>query len=160
MSFIFSQYWWSTSGIVLVPLIVTSVICLIVNKTHLDKKFITFTGVSFLLTFLSGRWEVTEESQSLFLIPFFIVFLAFLLFLEKDAYFLIKKAPLAFSGCFLSLLAADILHAAMYFPVIEDPSYLRGIAGAGMYDGLFVFPFASFFLTHYAVFRKTKSIKK
>ena len=160
MSFIYSEYWWSTSGVVLVPLVITSLICVVLNRKEISSNFLFFTLISFIFTFLSGRWEVTEESNSLFLIPFFLIFLAFFSYFENDTKILIKKAPLAFSGCFLSLFLADLTHAILYFPVLTDPFYLKGIAGAGLQDGIFIFFFVSFFLVHYAVARKNQLYKK
>lgn len=116
--------------------------------------------VTAFASILSGEWRQDAESTSLHLLPVFFIALAFM------GYWKTRMSPcVAYAACFLSLVSADVVSAVLAFGHGSTSlDYLAGVGGAGLKDGLFVFPMTSFLLELYVGWRlkprkmKTRSL--
>lgn len=148
-----SDVWWRGAwSSVVIPLVV----CLGAVYRHADRlksvRFWALVGVCCVASIVTGEWRIDSESASLHLLPVFFVSLAFLAHWKQ-----IFEPLVAYLGCFFSLLLADVVHAVWAF---SEPgqglNYLAGVGGAGLQDGLFMFPLLSALLMLYAQWRQSK----
>ncbi len=152
-----SELWWRGAwGSVLLPAVVSGYV-LVRNSDDLRSAALwTLVALCFLTSALTGEWRADQESISLHLLPVFFIAQAVLAYRGH-----VLPAGVAFVGCFSSLLAADVTHAVLHFGAqASDLSYLQGIGGAGLQDGLFMFPVLSATLSMYSQRRQPKPTLK
>lgn len=93
--------------------------------------------VGLLGTFVSGRWAVSQEQVALYLVCTFGLLSLFLVHRKRVV------APLVAGALtFFDLFLNDVLHAttAAWAGVLPQSDFLTGVGGAGLRDGLVVFP--------------------
>lgn len=90
--------------------------------------------VGTVLSMLTARWSITEDTQQLFILP--VVGIWFLIKQLK-----IKQNPVhAWTATFTSFFIVDVMQAFLMRGVLDAPVFYYGVGGAGLFDGLVVFP--------------------
>lgn len=142
-----TEVWWQGAwGSIVVPWLIVGYAFYQVPAIRTSRALLVLIGISFLGSFVSGQWAETPDALSLHLVPVFFVATALLLYRGMALHPLV-----GFSGCYISLFAADFVHAVWRLHGQNDSlSYLAGIGGAGLTDGLFVFPTCTAALIYYA----------
>lgn len=140
---------------VVVPSLITLGIFLnknILNKYH--SQLCLAYLLSLPLMYVTARWEITEETQFLFILPFFAFFCFYL------SYKRIEVSPsLAYALTFISGLLIDVLCAIDLSKSMEpgqQSRFYEGVGGAGFQDGLFILPILSYFVIQYVRHRQNK----
>lgn len=115
------------------------------------KTFLVCTALSFV----SARWELKAEVEQLFLIPVMLVWLMVLLY-RGDAW----HGRQAFAVVFLSLWLVDMSKAALLHASgqLSGPAFYWGVGGAGIKDGLALFPSLAWLLTCYIDWRRPRPV--
>lgn len=90
-----------------------------------------------LTGYLSFWREWDDGAVSLQMVPVFVLASAYLMWRGVRI-----RAMQAFAGCFISMLIPDITHAflAFYNPQFPSFGFLAGVGGAGVGDGLLIYP--------------------
>ncbi len=149
------EWWLGAWGSVVLPTLISVwVVCS--SRPAWTPSLCLLMVVTAVASILSGEWKQDAESTSLHLLPVFFIALAFM------GYWKTQMSPgVAYAACFLSLLSADVTSAVLAFGHgTASLSYLTGVGGAGLKDGLFVFPLMSFLLELYVGWRwKTRKMK-
>lgn len=124
---------------------------------HLDEKdrlplFKLFV-LSTIISFMTARWDVTDDVRSLFILPCALFGVGVFLWQRIPI-----SAPGAFAITFLSLWAVDMVKASELVAEGEASWQLfyYGVGGAGWRDGLAIFPVLSAALVHYGRWRAPK----
>lgn len=141
------ELWWQGAwGSVVLPWLVVGYALLRFSSELFRGPLLMVIGWSLLGSIVSGYWAETSEALSLHLLPVFFVAMAILLYRGLAVHPL-----LGFCGCYLSLFGADFVHAVWRLHATSHSiAYLGGIGGAGLADGLFVFPTCTAMLIVYA----------
>lgn len=139
--------WWRGAWCsVLLPLLVCARGAYRHASCFKSTRFWALTSVCWLASVGTGEWRIDAESASLHMLPVFFISLAFLAYWKR-----LFEPLVAYAGCFITLFLADVTHAVWAFSTPgADLSYLKGVGGAGLQDGLFMFPLLSALLMLYA----------
>ena len=108
--------------------------------------------ISLPLMYLTSYWREVDDVLSLQIVVIFSMGALYLVWRR------IPVAPgLAYALTFASLFIVDVVRAMQYASEAGYPLsvFLRGIGGAGMYDGLFIFPLLTAVLVMYAHWRQS-----
>lgn len=107
-------------------------------------------GISTVLALLTARWDLQEDVQQLFIIP------VILLWIAAAAYNgVLWSGRQAFAACFTSLWLVDMVQAARLHAVggMSASHFYTGVGGAGIRDGLILFPTLALLLSYYIRWR-------
>lgn len=106
------------------------------------------------LTFVTSRWEQTADSISLHLVCCFIFICLFLVYRRRAV-----PPLLAGSLVFFDLLMNDVALASLrvWSGQFDTVNFLAGVGGAGIKDGLVVFPLMTTAILFYANWRLGKT---
>jgi uncharacterized membrane protein len=147
----------STFIAVVFPLLVS--VALLYQVRYRLREFSLLIGVwcvSLPLMYFTSFWREVDGVLSLQIIVIFSI--AALILVWRRA----PVAPgIAYALSFLSLLPIDVIRAAQYaldggYPLVE---FLRGVGGAGIFDGLFIFPLLTALTVMYAHWRQAGPAK-
>ena len=123
------------------------VYALVAHRRSWSAELWAYLLAAALLGLLYATWVDTSEGASLFIPPFFV---ACVVGGHHRARF--YEPSVLFGACFLSLLIPDVLSAFVRFGT-KDLYWLQGVGGAGIRDGLLMFPLLCLVIQHYAKFR-------
>ena len=106
---------------------------------------------SLFVSWWMSSWEVTDSTRSLHIVNVFIMFVVFNLYAQRDV--ITPTAGYALS--FVLEWTVDMARAYELVLIHEaGPStYFLGVGGAGLHDGLLIFPFCTAVLIYYARWR-------
>lgn len=144
-----SSEWWSgTWASVVLPLLLTAY-AFLVHRDQWRPRLWLAIAMCLAASALTAYWKQTDESVSLHIIPVFLLAMAFAGYLRSSI-----PASVCAAACFLTLVGTDLIHAVLRFgSASPDLSYLWGIGGAGIGDGLFIFPFLALLMQVYVRWR-------
>jgi len=109
--------------------------------------------LSTIFSFMTARWDITDDVRSLFILPCALFGVGF---------FLWRRIPISACGAFvitfLSLWMIDMVKASELVAEGEASwqMFYYGVGGAGWRDGLAIFPVLSAALVHYGHWRAPK----
>lgn len=107
---------------------------LITHRLMITPTVAVIWSAGTLLSILTARWSITDAAQQLFILPIVGIW-----FLVKQLQ--AKQDPISvWALSFTSLLVADVTQAYLMREVLDAPVFYHGVGGAGMLDGLVVFP--------------------
>ncbi len=140
--------WWAGAwGSVVLPVLVCTVVLGLRPVWALDRTFWLLVVVSACVTFLTGYWRISSEEVSLHLLPVFLLVTAFMGLRQC-----VMSPGQAYVGGFVSLVVADVAQALFRASQGADLSLVY-VGGAGLQDGLFVFPVLGAMLMVYVRWR-------
>jgi hypothetical protein len=142
---------------VLVPLLIwTSILVVESYRGSYSRELLKWWLIGAVITFLTGRWKVSDEGVALHLVCAFSLICFFLVYCKKAV-----PPLLAGSLVFYNLLMNDIAHATVWAwqGRLDATSFLVGVGGAGPQDGLVVFPLLTALVLFYANWRLGKTEK-
>jgi hypothetical protein len=107
--------------------------------------------LSTVFSLLTARWSVTADTRELFILPWSFLGVALLLWSGVAI-----SASTAYWLTFFSLWTTDMAKAMELVPAGEASwqMFYYGVGGAGLQDGLVIFPLLSALLVHYAQWRR------
>ena len=103
--------------------------------------------------YVTSRWQLTEYSQSLFILPLVTIFCVAAAWKRHAIHPTLGFALVFCSGWVIDMVCAiDLLHV----PNGESQaiSFYQGVGGAGAGDGLLICPFLTYFALTYAYWRQ------
>lgn len=108
-------------------------------------------------TVYTARWEFSEHTTQLFLLPWFFLYLAVSLYWRHAWH-----PAQAYLLTYLSLLSVDVVLALARAWQAKEPlsQFYLGVGGAGVQDALFVMPLCAALLVVYVQFRQDASRKR
>lgn len=114
-------------------------------------KYVWIWMACVIASYFMSFWEITEETISLHIVDAFIIYLCFHLASDR-----VMTPGAAFSLSFTGLLTVDMVRAIELVDMghASMKTWYFGIGGAGMFDGLCVFPLMAAGIVHYVAWRK------
>jgi hypothetical protein len=106
---------------------------------------------SLWISWWMSSWEVTDSARSLHIVNAFIMFVIFNLYAQRD----VITPAVGYVFSFTLEWAVDMTRAYELVLINEaSPStYFLGVGGAGLHDGLLLFPFCTAVFIYYARWR-------
>ncbi|MFN0299236.1 MAG: hypothetical protein ACKVQU_02660 [Burkholderiales bacterium] len=144
----------TASMLIAVALPLIASVALLYQVRYRLREFSLLIGVwcvSLPLMYFTSFWREVDGVLSLQIIVIFSIAALILVWRQ------LPVAPgITYALTFLSLLPIDVIRAVQYaldggYPLME---FLRGVGGAGVFDGLFVFPLLTALTVMYAHWRQ------
>ena len=113
-------------------------------------RVIVWWMLTVAISYWCAQWTFTEDTVSLHIIDTFIFYMLVALYARE------RITPgCAFALSFLGLWIVDMVHAAELIPVMWGwNTFYLGVGGAGLRDGLIVFPTLAGLLVYYVEWRQ------
>lgn len=120
-------------------------------KNPPKAKYIWIWMLSVIFSYMLSTWKITPETISLHIMDVFLIYLIFHLKCKEH-----MTAHAAFSLSFLGLLTVDVTRALELISsgLVGPSTWYYGIGGAGIYDGLIIFPLLAAFFVRYITWRQ------
>ncbi len=149
----YTEEWWQGPGwAVALPLLACALLVLRRPAMLRDASFWAAVAACSLACGLTAYWKEQPEldTVSLHMAPLMLFVIAVCAWRGR-----VPRADEAYVGSYLSLLGPDVAHAVLRFgPEHEGWGFLQGVGGAGLGDGLFMYPVLGALLVFYANWRQ------
>lgn len=143
----------STQMAVLFPFLLS--LCVLLLSRGVPLGIVLWWAAFTAVSSITARWEHTPEGNALFILPWFVFFVAVTLYLGYQ-----WKPGHVYSLSFLSLLSVDVWRSYLLSltNVIPAESFYHGVGGAGALDGLFIDPLLAVALVGYVRWRRERRV--
>ncbi len=152
-----TEHWWEGPGwAVALPLALCTVLSLRRPAMLRDAAFWVAVAVCALACGLTAYWKEQPalDTVSLHMAPLTLFVIAVCAWRGRC-----PRADEAYVGSYLSLLAPDVVHTVLRFgPGSADWRFLQGVGGAGIGDGLFMYPLLGAVLVFYVNWRTGRPV--